>query len=298
MAAMDDNPIVTCELNRSLLPRHLVSANRWAMAFALMVVVLSVLGLSIAGLRLIARASRSEALDAQALYERVQDGQDAAVLRDIALLAEQQGGWVPAPGDVIVYEPDLPPMQRGATRMVDDLPVRCTDPRLIYTEGIDSQACIEDYQVIERQLRFGPSTFTNPLEDGSRARRQAVDDALATYLEEVVHSWQEYLYETEGYGQGPRTRSTSAEAGQRWAHGIEYQAKMYVLSLDGNLLSLSDEQQQELRAAICLDEGYANPLGHPVPSYGLPSGWPNPQGWPTAAPTMEEFKAFCDALGT
>lgn len=298
MAVMDDNPIVTCEISQSLVPRHQVTPARRTKWFALMVVMLLVSGMSLASFRLTARASRSEALDAQALYEKVQDGQGAAVLRDIALLAEQRGGWVPAPGDEIVYEPDLPPMQRGATRMVDDLPARCTEPRLIYTEGIDSQACIEDYQVIEQQLRFGPSTFTNPLEDGSRARRQAVDDALATYLEEVAHSWQEYLYETEGYGQGPRTRSTSAEAGRRWAHGIEYQAKMYVLSLDGSLLSLSDEQQQELRAAICLDEGYANPLGHPVPSYGPPSGWPNPQGWPTVAPTVEEFKAFCNASGT
>jgi hypothetical protein len=44
MAVMDDNPIVTCEINQSLVPGHQVRANRRTKWLALLVVVLSLAG--------------------------------------------------------------------------------------------------------------------------------------------------------------------------------------------------------------------------------------------------------------
>jgi hypothetical protein len=131
------------------------------------------------------------------------------------------------------------------------------------------------------------------LADGSSAPRPAFDDLLAIYLEEVGHSWQEYLHETDGLGRGARTRQTSWEDGLYRLNGWEYQVKRYILSLDGNLLALSQEERERLYADMCAGDGYANPLGRSVSAYGAPSGWPNPQGWPTAAPTLEAFQAFC-----
>jgi hypothetical protein len=143
----------------------------------------------------------------------------------------------------------------------------------------------------ERQVRFGPSLFTNPVDGGSAVLRPAFGDLLSTYIEETGHSWQEYQYETNGSG-GARRSTTRAES-DRWAHGKEYQIKSYILYLDGKLITLSDEQRANLRDAICLS--YANPMGYEVPAYGAPTGWPYAEGWPTSAPTPEAFQAFCAA---
>jgi hypothetical protein len=297
MAVTNDTVIVSCETDQSPLPHHQVKANGWAKLCALMLVMWSVFGLSIAWCRFIAQEGSLGQPDAGELYERMQAGQGAVVLRYVALVADRRWGWAPAPGDAIVYAPDLPPVLRAMRSMGDDPPLRCADPRLIYPEGIDVATCIKQHHALERQLRFGPSMFSDPLEGDQRGPRHALDDALATYIEEVGHSWQEYLYETEGLGEGPPTRSTSLEAERHWWQGMEYQVKRYILDLDGNLLSLSDEEHQELRAAICMDEGSANPMGHPVPPYGPPPGWPDPQGWPTSAPTAPELRVLCAATG-
>ena len=127
------------------------------------------------------------------------------------------------------------------------------------------------------------------LEDGTYDARD-VDDILSVYIEEVGHSWQEYCYETEGQCRGERTRQTSWGEGQMRVAGWEYQVKMYLLSLDGDLLDLSEAERVELVAAIC--EGYANPRFSVVTS-SPPPGWVNPEGWPTSPPTSEEIDALC-----
>src|SRR5690606_39726065 len=60
----------------------------------------------------------------------------------------------------------------------------------------------------ERHVRFGRALFMNDCGTNAPVPRASVDDVLATYIEEMGHSWQEYYYETEGRGEGPRTRQT------------------------------------------------------------------------------------------
>ncbi|MBN1966098.1 MAG: hypothetical protein JW910_15720, partial [Anaerolineae bacterium] len=122
------------------------------------------------------------------------------------------------------------------------------------------------------------------------------DDVLSTYIEEVGHSWQEYLYETDGLGSGPRTRPTGYYEAMHFAPGSEYQVKLYILNLDGTVLHLSAEERARFVDAICEADGYANPVGREVPAYGAPTGWPNPEGWPTVAPTEAEHAALCTTL--
>lgn len=220
------------------------------------------------------------------LYDLVQNGQGDMALQQVVDYAQQLGGWMPAPGDELVFDPYLSRKARGSMLDTDELP-NCADP-LVAT---DEASCIAQFRTLERQVRFGPSLFTTPTEDGTVEVRPAFDDLLSTYIEESGHSWQEYLYETNGLGSGSRSRQTSKAESDRWAAGREYQIKRYILSLDGGLFQLSDQQRETLRGQICLD--YANPMGHEVSAYGAPAGWPNPQGWPVTAPTAEEFQVFC-----
>jgi hypothetical protein len=220
------------------------------------------------------------------LYDLVSNGQAEAALQQVVSYAQQVGGWMPAPGDELAFDPYLKRNVRGSSLDYDELP-NCADP-LVAT---DEAACIAQFRALERQIRFGYSFFTTPGDDGTVTIRPALDDMISTYIEEVGHSWQEYQYETNGLGSGSRTRSTSKGESDRWAAGREYQIKRYILSLDGSLITLSGEQRENLRGQICL--GYANPIGHEVPAYGAPQGWPNTQGWPTSAPTPAEFDAFC-----
>lgn len=262
--------------------------------------LLAVLNLGIYCFGFVAQPSAPFEPDTQSLYEMMQRGDGDAALQVVAARADVLGGWGPAPGDAIVYDPDLPRLARGGTPIVDEPPLECTDARF----ERDRDACIRDFLVEEQQVLFGPSMFSNPEKKGVTAPRPVFDDLLSTYIEEVGHSWQEYLYETEGRGYGERTQLITQEEAQRGARGREYQVKRYILSLDGNLLALSDQQRHDLQAAICDDAGYANPAwnpllpypanqGHSVPSYGPPPGWPNPDGWPVTTPTVDELHRFC-----
>ncbi len=117
---------------------------------------------------------------------------------------------------------------------------------------------------------------------------------LSTYIEEVGHSWQEYLYETEGRGSGERTRVTSYSTGLRLGPGWEYQIKIYLLTLDGTLLKLSTDERAILMDSICQADGYANPTYHDIPPYGPPPGWPAPEAWPTTKLSDSDLQLFCE----
>ena len=227
--------------------------------------------------------------DQAALFNQVQNGQAEAALQAVADTALALGGWGPAPGDAVAFDAGMARNVRGSVLVVDQPPFECSDRKL--SRGMD--ACKRDFTVDQNLVRFGPSLFSTVRADGSREARPVFDDLLSTFIEENGHSWQEYLHETEGRGSGERTRQTSWEDTTRYAHGWEYQVKMYILSLDGNLINLSNEERHELYLVICDDAGYANPMGYAMPTYGPPSNWPNPQGWPVSAPTPDEFAAFC-----
>jgi hypothetical protein len=224
--------------------------------------------------------------DVASLVAMVHNGEGESALQLVVETAATLGNWGPAPGDTVVYDRFMSRNVRGAVQDYDDLP-DCSNPKI----SPDEQACIAQFQALEQQVRFGPSLFSTPQDDGSAAPRPTFDDLLSTYIEEVGHSWQEYLYETDGRGNGARTRLTSQAESEHWGPGREYQIKMYILSLDGTLLTLSDQQRANLRGQIC--DGYANPVGHDVPAYAAPAGWPNPDGWPTVTPTQEALQAFC-----
>ena len=142
-------------------------------------------------------------------------------------------------------------------------------------------------------MRFGRYTFDNSTASDTFEARP-LDDVLSVYIEEVGHSWQEYCYETEGQCAGERSIQTTWGAGKQRASGWEYQVKMYILSLDGTWLALSDAERAELTTAIC--DGYANPRYGVFPERPAPPGWPNPQGWPTTAPTVEALHMFCNGI--
>ena len=153
--------------------------------------------------------------------------------------------------------------------------------------------CLIDYSLKENWVRLGRAMFVTSVEDGTPAPQPVFDDLLATYIEEVGHSWQEYLYETDGLGSGPRLHPTAWEDGNFYQIGWEYQIKRYVLSLDGDLLSLSDAARARLIGDICDADGYANPSRGHIPVYGAPAGWPHADHWPTVAPAPGELQSFC-----
>ncbi len=237
-----------------------------------------------------AAVPNAAAITSYDLYELTLNHDGGGAVQQLAVMANMRGKWGPAPGDSVVYDPELALSVRAAVQIADLPPAECADGMMNRHTG---RAC--DFDLTEQQdtVRFGYSTFVDVADDGSMAPRLTPDDLLAVYIEEVGHSWQEYLYETEGRGRGERTRLTSWAMSEYWAAGWEYQVKRYVLSLDGTWLTLSGAAQDELKSAICADYGYANPMHNAVSDNGPPPDWPNPLGWPTAAPTVEEFQAFC-----
>ncbi len=224
-------------------------------------------------------------VNVSALIALVEDNQGQQAVEQIAELAYALGNFAAAPGDAIAYDPYMQRAFRGAVVDYDELPEACTS-----RTAFDPEACAAAFWAMENKVRFGPSFFTTRQEDGSELPRSG-DDMLATYIEETGHSWQEYQYETYGQG-GDRARGTTLEDAHHWAPGREYQVKRYILSLDGDLIELSDMQRSSLKNAICISD-YASPIGNEVPSYGPPAGWPNPDGWPTSNPTLDELVSFC-----
>ncbi|NDJ77116.1 MAG: hypothetical protein GYB65_12750 [Chloroflexi bacterium] len=228
--------------------------------------------------------------EAEAAFDMMQQGQGADALYTLSEDALQRGGWEPAPGDVIFFDVTMPEMTRAAISIIDAPPGECADPRLARLIA----DCNIDYSQDQNLVRFGRTTFANLDEDGNLIPRDEYDDLLSTYIEEMAHSWQEFMFETEGRGYGTRSRPINWTEGLYWAQGWEYQAKMYVLSLDGGLLQISDAERETLRDNICSPDGYANPTGQNVMPYSAPAGWPNPDGWPVAVPTPEALETFCE----
>lgn len=226
--------------------------------------------------------------DTTSLVTLVQTGQGAAAVEQVAAAALERGGWAPAPGDRVIFDSSLSPFVRGKIQVVDQTPAECASAK--FSRLMDD--CTLDFETGEELVRFGDGLFTNPVE-GNSLPRPNLDDVLSTYIEEVGHSWQEYLFETDGAGGGERVHATSYEDGLYWGPGWEYQVKMYLLALDGDLLSLSAEERAILKASICAEDGYANPIGHHVPPYGPPPGWPRPDAWPVSDPAPDAFQAFC-----
>ncbi len=227
-------------------------------------------------------------LDVENLVTMVENGQGQTAILQINEIAFALGHFAPAPNDAIIFDPFMSRQIRGAVIDFDELPSACTGITNAKM-GIDKEACANEFWAQEPTVRFGRSFFTTPLDDGGLVIRSA-DDMLATFIEETGHSWQEYLYETNGRG-GERVHLTTMAESEYWAAGREYQVKRYILNLDGSLLNLSDEQRTTLKSQICL--GYASPIGAEVPAYAAPAEWPNPEGWPTTNPTLNELLDFC-----
>lgn len=225
-------------------------------------------------------------LDIQALYQMAENGQGQDALQAVANVARDAGNWQAAPGDAIAFDRYMPRTVRGAVIDFDEMP-DCDNPMV----SPDPQMCRDDFRMKESQVRFGMSFFTTEADDGLEYRTP--DDVLATYIEETGHSWQEYLFETDGNGDGSRLHETTMDDAKFWSAGREYQVKMYILNLDGKLLELSDSQRSMLLAQVCEGDAYANPLGKEVPSYGAPANWPYPEGWPTEAPSLSAHMDFC-----
>jgi len=158
----------------------------------------------------------------------VADGRGQAALDLVIQAATERGGWGPAPGDAVVFDPYLSRQVRGSVLDYDELP-NCSDPAI----SPDKDACIADFLRLETLVRFGPSLYSTPEADNSVTSRPAFDDLLSTFIEEVGHSWQEYLYETDGQGSGLRQRATTRAESERWSAGREYQIKRYILSQIG-----------------------------------------------------------------
>ena len=226
-------------------------------------------------------------VDVAHLAEMVEQGDGQTAVMQVSEIAYALGYFTAAPNDTVVFDPLMSLQLRGAVIDFDELPTACTSNNAKMT--FDAETCADEFWAKEPTVRFGRSFFTTRQDDGTVVTRTA-DDMLATFIEETGHSWQEYLYETEGRG-GQRNRLTTIAESQRWAAGREYQIKRYILNLDGSLLNLSEQQHTNLKAQICL--GYANPIGAEVPAYGAPTDWPNPEGWPTTNPTLDELVGFC-----
>ncbi len=250
-------------------------------------VLVVVLCLGAAQFNRAARPAFAAGPDMRSVFEMVNNGQGEAALQLVMEQAAVLGNWGPAPGDEVVFDKYMARGVRGAVQDFDELPYDCADPKV----SMDEAVCLENFRLRERQVRFGRSLFTTPAEDGTIAPRPVFDDLLSTYIEEVGHSWQEYLYETDGLSSPQRTRLTSLAEAERWAPGREYQIKRYILALDGDLLALSGQQREALMDAIC--GGYASPIGHEVPGYSAPDSWPEAAAWPVTTPTVDELAALC-----
>ncbi len=257
---------------------NLPSFIRWAMIGLAILVLLPIEGFAFR-------------VAAQELYSRdfqllLESGQGEQAVQDLARIAQDLGGWGPAPGDIVVFDPFLPDCKRASTVAIDLPPSDCESPDLVDRMHRD---CGRDYERQQNLVRFGAYAFADQIDAGSYIARP-LDDILSVFIEEAGHSWQEYCHETEGRCEGERTQLTTWGEGDLRASGWEYQVKMYILSLDGDLLTLSEVERAELVSAIC--EGYANP-SFSVVTTNPPPGWANPEGWPTVAPTPEELGEFC-----
>lgn len=223
------------------------------------------------------------------LYDQ---GQEA-----VTLLAEEalaRGNWAPAAGDEVVFVSEMVDFLMARTVAIDVEPDNCNLPRSIQTRNLEppNPDCGRNFQHHQNLIQFGAATFVSAIGDGIFVPRP-LDDILSVYIEEVSHSWQEYCYETEGRCAGERSRHTTWGEGRRLESGWEYQAKKYILNLDGVVLDLSDGERAELTWHIC--EGYAYPMYSEVLPYGPPEGWVHPQGWPLHTPTAAEFNTFCSS---
>lgn len=217
------------------------------------------------------------------------NGYGDAALQEVAQIARELGLGNGAPRDTLAYDRFLT-NARGSVLDPDEAEIMCRGNGL--KADVYMQECIPAFYIKEAQIVFGPCLFLTCTGDNPEALRDA-DDVLATFIEETAHSWQEYLYETDGIGDGERLHITTLDEATYWAPGKEYQAKRYILSLDGILIDLSPEQRSMLMQQICTNNGYANPIGHAVPSYAAPADWPHPEFWTVTMPTADEFSAFC-----
>jgi hypothetical protein len=268
-----------------------VAQKRLALKAAALGLALSLIGRPV-GLAL--RSAEAAAPDQDNLYQLAMTGQGSAAVQQVANAAREWGNWQPAPGNKVVFDSSLAWNVRGEVMIRDLVPEECQVPKMARMMAED---CATDLVTKQDLVRFGKSMFYERQPDGSTLPRPVFDDVLSTYIEEVGHSWQEYLFETEGRGSGARTHLTRWDEAARWGHGWEYQIKMYILNLDGTLLNLSDLEYGRLKANICDADGYANPLGRDIPTFGAPAGWPQPESWPVAAPTPEQFETFCAGTG-
>jgi hypothetical protein len=225
------------------------------------------------------------------LYDLAQHGQGSEAIRRVTNEAEAQGGWTLAPGYQAVYDASIVFPCRAAVQVVDDPPMECSNPRLSRLSP-DCDGSPIDTRLAQK-VRFGPGLFMNPGPDQTLTPRPTFDDVLSTYIEEIAHSWQEYWFENQGTAVKPGR--TSYEEWLYWKPGWEYQAKRYVLALDGLWLSLSALEHAALCADICDPNGYANPTRHHVAPADPPPGWPMPAAWPLTAPSADDWESFCAA---
>lgn len=252
-----------------------------------MTIVITVVSFNLPGLDAQATGPSVASFDVDQLIILSTQGEGQMAVNVVYEAAQEAGNWGPAPGDSVVYDRFMMRQIRGAVIDFDDIPAQCYDDTLVANPG----ECEANFRELEIQVRFGPSFFTTPTEEGKDIRQ--ADDVLATFIEEVGHSWQEYAYETQGAMSGARQRQTSLSEAERWARGREYQIKMYILHLDGEYLDLSAEERELMLMHICQSDGYANPMGAEVPSYGAPPNWVNGDAWVTSAPTLSEHMDFC-----
>src|SRR5690606_35729804 len=84
-------------------------------------------------------------IDLVALIHLVHDGQGAQALERVADLAASRGGWAPAPGDLVVFDPGLPWWVRGSVLTADLPPADCAIPRFS-----QSERCVPINAEIER----------------------------------------------------------------------------------------------------------------------------------------------------
>jgi hypothetical protein len=275
----------------TLSQRYIATLKRLKTHLGMMILIASAgLGLwrvMVTGHLAMVTADDTPTLDVDHLYTLAQAGHGQEALMELADFALVRGAWSVAPGDTLVFDPYMSRRHRGAVVDYDEVPSMCFSRQ----GTVDTHECIALFRAKETQVRFGFSLFSTPTDDDVVMR--PADDVLATFIEETGHSWQEYIFETNGKFSGERLHKTTLTESEYWAKGREYQVKRYILSLDGNYLTLSDTQRQVLLEQICQGKGYAYPLGHEVPTYAPPPGWPNPEGWPVTTPTLNDHMTFC-----